>query len=184
MNYFKFKSNYLILKVIPGLYVGGLSSAFNKKQLTENKIRAIISICSGTGGHHFPSNFVVLHLNLHDSKDQKIIDQFFHTNNFIHTHRLKNENVLVHCLAGVSRSVSICAAYLMTVTNLNYKRAIYFIKSRRYEAWPNLGFMNQLKEFGDKLLLEEKNVFMNTFLNLKMLIILNYTKKIVNSVIV
>lgn len=55
--------------------------------------------------------------------------------------------VLVHCLAGVSRSASIVVAYLLTVTNLNYSLALTYLTSRRPCANPNFGFRMQLYRF-------------------------------------
>ena len=66
---------------------------------------------------------------------------------------------IVHCIAGVSRSVSLCAAYLMTHRkseklgifggrgNMGAEEAVKFIQKRRRCANPNPGFMRQLINF-------------------------------------
>ena len=72
-----------------------------------------------------------------------------------------NENAggktIVHCIAGVSRSVSLCAAYLMTtfksekmlwgMGNMGATEAVQYIYKRRNCANPNPSFMSQLKTF-------------------------------------
>ncbi|UZJ51242.1 hypothetical protein CBS101457_000562 [Exobasidium rhododendri] len=55
--------------------------------------------------------------------------------------------VLVHCQAGVSRSVAIVAAYLMRTRLMSLSDAIALIQSRRCQADPNPGFRHQLELF-------------------------------------
>lgn len=52
--------------------------------------------------------------------------------------------VLVHCYAGVSRSVSICMAYLMKVNGMNYQDSKKFLKEKRPCASPNTTFLKDL----------------------------------------
>ncbi len=55
---------------------------------------------------------------------------FDQSNNFIEEER-KRTNVLVHCMAGVSRSVALVIAYLIRHSNMSYDDAFAFVKSRR-----------------------------------------------------
>lgn len=50
-------------------------------------------------------------------------------------------------LAGVSRSVTLVVAYIMTVTKLGWSDALAAVKVARPCAAPNLGFQQQLQEF-------------------------------------
>lgn len=61
--------------------------------------------------------------------------------------RLSGGKVLVHCLAGISRSPTICIAYLMYSRHLSLDQAHDFIKQRRTLISPNLNFMRQLAEY-------------------------------------
>lgn len=54
-------------------------------------------------------------------------------------------NILVHCNAGVSRSVAIVTGFLMRAKGLTYEDAFRIVKSGRYCANPNVGFVTQLK---------------------------------------
>ncbi|KAK9887652.1 hypothetical protein WA026_023731, partial [Henosepilachna vigintioctopunctata] len=47
----------------------------------------------------------------------------------------------------MSRSVTVAVAYIMTVTNLNWKESLKVVKAGRAVANPNLGFQKQLQEF-------------------------------------
>lgn len=55
--------------------------------------------------------------------------------------------VLVHCMAGVSRSVSLITYYLMKKNCLGFYDALAFIKSQRPIVNPNESFKNQLKNY-------------------------------------
>ena len=59
--------------------------------------------------------------------------------------------VLVHCVEGVSRSVSVVAAYLMAERGWSPKDAVEFIKTKRVIANPNFGFVQQLSEYAREL---------------------------------
>jgi len=52
---------------------------------------------------------------------------------------------LIHCAAGMSRSVTIVAAYLIAERGMSAAEAVAFIKKRRPFAQPNDGFMAQLE---------------------------------------
>ncbi|XP_043990318.1 dual specificity protein phosphatase 22-B isoform X2 [Gambusia affinis] len=68
---------------------------------------------------------------------------------FMHECRLKGEGCLVHCLAGVSRSVTLVIAYIMTMTGLGWQDVLNAVRVVRPCANPNLGFQKQLQEFED-----------------------------------
>lgn len=55
--------------------------------------------------------------------------------------------VCVCSLAGVSRSVTLVVAYIMTVTSLGWKEALAAVRVARPCAGPNEGFQRQLQEF-------------------------------------
>ena len=55
--------------------------------------------------------------------------------------------VLIHCMAGISRSVTLTIAYLMSHFGLPMTSAYQYVKERRPAISPNLNFMGQLVEF-------------------------------------
>lgn len=70
---------------------------------------------------------------------------------FIEAAREKNGRVLVHCIQGISRSVTLVIAYLILTKKLNYDEAFKIVQSRRSIASPNLGFAIQLQNFYQRL---------------------------------
>uniref|UniRef100_A0A8C8RKK6 Dual specificity phosphatase 7 n=1 Tax=Pelusios castaneus TaxID=367368 RepID=A0A8C8RKK6_9SAUR len=61
--------------------------------------------------------------------------------------RTKKCGILVHCLAGISRSVTVTVAYLMQKMNLSLNDAYDFVKRKKSNISPNFNFMGQLLDF-------------------------------------
>ena len=59
--------------------------------------------------------------------------------------------MLVHCHAGISRSATVCIAYIMWLKHWTMECAYQFLKSKRSLIAPNLNFMRQLVEFENEL---------------------------------
>ena len=61
------------------------------------------------------------------------------------------KGVLIHCFAGASRSATVVIAYLMYRRMLSFDTAYKFVKERRYETSPNIGFHVLLSNYGEML---------------------------------
>lgn len=68
------------------------------------------------------------------------------TDPFIGRCRADGGRVLVHCNAGVSRSVAVVLGYLMRSERMSYDGALAVVKSVRSCCRPNEGFAKQLRE--------------------------------------
>lgn len=71
--------------------------------------------------------------------------------------RSKGCSVLVHCLAGVSRSVTVTLAYLMHARALCLNDAFSLVRHRKPDVSPNFHFMEQLHSFELQLLKANPN---------------------------
>lgn len=91
-----------------------------------------------------------------DTPEQNLSQYFAVCNDFIHAARLRDGNVLIHCLAGMSRSVTVTVAYIMTVTPMNWRDALKVVRSRRNIANPNSNFQGQLEDFESNRLVDER----------------------------
>jgi len=58
-----------------------------------------------------------------------------------------NGSVLVHCMAGISRSSSLIIYYLMKKYAITYDKAYEFVKKARSIIQPNSGFEKQLRTY-------------------------------------
>lgn len=68
--------------------------------------------------------------------------------------RRKKCGVLVHCLAGISRSVTITVAYLMYSLSLSLNDAYDHVKRCKPNISPNFNFMGQLLDYERTLRLQ------------------------------
>lgn len=101
------------------------------------------SIMSEDGRRLTISSTFVECLDLPETQLKRVIDQSV---GIINAVRAKNGRILVHCNAGVSRSASICIAYLMQSHRMTFDDAYALVKSKRECIQPNHGFLKQLKE--------------------------------------
>lgn len=60
-------------------------------------------------------------------------------------------------LAGMSRSVTVAVAYIMSISNLSWKEALKVVRVGRSIANPNVGFQQQLKDFESTRLQDVSN---------------------------
>ncbi len=66
---------------------------------------------------------------------------------FLDSVKNMNGKALIHCHAGISRSATICMAYLMATKRLRMEEAYEYVKSKRRIISPNFNFMGQLLGF-------------------------------------
>ena len=105
----------------------------------------IIAVCSLTDDpFSFPEHIAHLQLQIEDRIDEEISQHFDTTYKFIEEHRQKG-NVLVHCMAGVSRSATICTYYLMRKWRWGAELSLSAVRSGRPFVRPNDGFYRELR---------------------------------------
>ena len=157
INMIKLSSTIKILKddnvpkeIIPHLFLGSIGSASNLKQLENFQITHIICCASGIK-NFFPDKFKYYNINLLDSEKENIRQYFEESFNFIDNGIKNGGNVLVHCHAGISRSSTILIAYIMKSQKMKVDKVLELIKSKREKVNPNIGFLNQLKEYEKEL---------------------------------
>ncbi|KIH63811.1 dual specificity phosphatase, catalytic domain protein [Ancylostoma duodenale] len=116
----------------------------------------IVSVHDLTAHHPAHDQLKVLKIQLSDCSSADISAHFAATNQFIHGARLKHAAVLVHCLAGVSRSATVVAAYLMTLCDMSFFNALTFMSRKRPVVNPNFGFRMQLCTYADRNMMAER----------------------------
>lgn len=63
--------------------------------------------------YNVPEGFTLHRVAIDDTDKTNILAHFEVCNDIIHSVLQKNQGILVHCQAGVSRSTTLCAAFLM-----------------------------------------------------------------------
>ena len=140
------------------IFLGNISSAKNINLLNDLGIKAVISLDSKQRVSYYDDE--ILFHKVITAKDEEFYDLSQHFNEifeFIEEKR-RFTNILIHCYAGKSRSVAIIIAYLIKKYHMKFEEAFSFVKNKRKEICPNLGFIQQLKKFEEEIF-KEKTIF-------------------------
>ena len=133
-------------KVIDGLFVGSIRSLNHPSAL---KYHNITHILTASDRVQVTIEQGIQHLvlkNLMDHPSANILPHLENSLNFIDDAMLKQKTgILVHCVSGVSRSVSLCCAWLMLRKKYTYEDALSLVQKARRLALPNAGFQAQLR---------------------------------------
>mmetsp|Transcript_59 Transcript_59/g.271 ORF Transcript_59/g.271 Transcript_59/m.271 type:complete len:211 (-) Transcript_59:2381-3013(-) len=163
----------LIAEIQPGFWVGGLGALkeirkIRKADPNSSCAWTIVSIVHSPKLSHFCQSAVKEILEQVNTSDkhceiQRHVewDMADRTDSALLCERLKeilrvmdesnflggypNQQLLVHCAFGISRSVSVCAAWLMSRQNYNLNQAMSKIRAARHDAQPNMGFLANLR---------------------------------------
>ena len=131
------------------LYVSGDTIAQDKNLLLETGITHIVNCASHMVNS--ASGFIQLDLPMSDGGNESILSWIFKSTIFIKNALSENTSnkVLVHCIEGVSRSVTICIAYLILTRKYDYEKSFKIIRSKRRVASPHPKFMAQLIQLSE-----------------------------------
>ncbi|ESO11570.1 hypothetical protein HELRODRAFT_166577 [Helobdella robusta] len=136
-------------RVTPYLFLGSIDS-LNKDKIRQLGVSMVINCAKEIPNVNLPG-VEVIKLDIDDIPSAKIEDYFDQCSDLIRSVKNRNGHVLVHCAAGVSRSASICLAYLMKHHGMSLRRAYSHLKVKRPIIRPNVGFFRQLMEYEKKL---------------------------------
>lgn len=104
-----------------------------------------------------------------DSPNQNIRQYFDISADLVHQISLRDGKTLIHCTAGVSRSATLCIAYLMKYHKLSLIESYNYLKLRRPIIKPNCGFFRQLIEYERELFSNNTvKLIYNEMLNLEL----------------
>ncbi|XP_038678207.1 dual specificity protein phosphatase 5 [Scyliorhinus canicula] len=139
------------VEILPFLYLGSAYHASRPDFLDDLHISALLNV-SRDCAEYFKSKYHYKFIPVEDSATADMSSHFQEAIDFIDHVRHTGGKVLVHCEAGISRSPTICLAYLMRSKELRLEEAFDYIKERRSTISPNFGFMNQLLQYESEIL--------------------------------
>lgn len=122
-------------EIIPKLYLGNVNASIDSELLKHHKINHVLSIIA-RNAHDVPVKSHLL-LNLNDGEEYSY-EQLEQGVIFLKKAIIHQEGVLVHCMAGISRSTSMICAYLMKERQLSPYEAVDLVKNIRNIADPAL----------------------------------------------
>uniref|UniRef100_A0ACD5TPF0 Uncharacterized protein n=1 Tax=Avena sativa TaxID=4498 RepID=A0ACD5TPF0_AVESA len=135
---------------LEGLYLGSVGAALNKDALKSLNVTHVLVVARSLNPA-FPEEFTYKKIEVLDSPDTDLVKHFGECFTFIDEGICSGGNVLVHCFAGRSRSVTVVLAYLMNKHQMSLQSAMSLVRSKRPQIGPNEGFMSQLVNFEKSL---------------------------------
>ena len=132
-----------VAEVVPGLFIGGATAA---RHLPDG-VQRVVNATQHEPCHHADVGVKYLHLSIEDTEGAAISEHFAESNAFIASGLEAGESVLVHCIAGISRSAALIIAYLVAERGHTLAEALDLTRTAREVAKPNQGFLAQLEQF-------------------------------------
>ena len=132
-------------QITEDLFLCGLRG-LSGENIKKNGITHIVNVTSDLPNSTFPGVSVTRYSAL-DEPNQDLKQYFHPAADLIHETIKSGGKVVVHCMAGVSRSTSIVLAYLVKYRNMTLREAFKHTRDRRSIVHPNFGFFRQLIDF-------------------------------------
>ena len=132
--------------IIDNIYLGNSEAASNEEYLKEYNISTVINCAEDLTSVYKELKF--MELNLYDIYEQNLFPKFDIAYKYIKLH--SKNNILIHCVVGMSRSASLVIFYMMKEKGWDYDTCYKYVKERRPIVEPNVGFEAQLRDYYDK----------------------------------
>ncbi|KAJ3608090.1 hypothetical protein NHX12_025140 [Muraenolepis orangiensis] len=150
-------------EVWPNVYIGDEQTAKNKRLLRRMGVTHVLNAAEGmrnsvdTGAGFYDDMAVVYRGVVAEDVVAFDLSQYFYSAaGFIDdTLRDPQNQLLVHCVMGRSRSATLFLAYLMIHRNMTVEEAVDHVAQRR-RIMPNWGFLKQLRQLDERLQEERK----------------------------
>ena len=131
----------------PALWLGGADALKDDTFFTSSGISAVVSVGDEAPPEHWEHIKCRLHINKRDTPDESLAEHFHEVVAFVQSARCTGRAVYIHCHAGISRSSTCCAAYLMAHLSMPLLDAMAHLLRCRDTVCPNPGFREQLAQF-------------------------------------
>jgi protein-tyrosine phosphatase len=130
--------------IIDNIFLGSAFNAATYETLEKFQIKLIINMTSEIT-NYFPDDFKYVRYDLRDDNKQSINSYLENAYNDIIMHQtISDDNILVHCYMGASRSASLVIYYIMRKKNYSFDDALAFVKEKRNIVNPTFRFTKDL----------------------------------------
>ena len=136
-------------EIIDNLWVGNVRSALDKEFIENNNIKLIVNLSKDIGFIDIDGITKVrvpIHDNLSRESDEGMIENFDNAYNIIDKTLGEGDGVLIHCWAGMQRSASLCALYLMKKNRKSFAEVKGQIRNKRSICFtPGVNFSRSIR---------------------------------------
>ena len=149
-------------QIIPGLFIANAATAIDKSFMKKNQISLIVN-CTPSVPNMFPNEVQYSNISIIDApaENYSMYSALSRVLYKIHLYLQLGANVLVHCMAGKSRSATVVAAYLIQYYKYTPRQAIKFVISERSKAFnggKRIVFLQALERLHEDVLKQRKNI--------------------------
>ncbi|XP_038610135.1 dual specificity protein phosphatase 16 [Tachyglossus aculeatus] len=138
-------------RILTHLFLGCQRDVLNKELMQQNGIGFVLNASNTCPKPDFIPESHFLRVPVNDSFCETILPWLDRSVEFIEKAKACNGCVLVHCLAGISRSATIAIAYIMKRMDVSLDEAYRFVKEKRPTISPNFNFLGQLLDYERKI---------------------------------
>ncbi|XP_054159108.1 dual specificity protein phosphatase 16-like [Oppia nitens] len=147
-------SNHGPTRILPFLYLGSQQDALNRDTLRDHNINYELNVSTSCPKPEFIPDTHFLRIAVNDNYNENLLSYFPKAFNFLDKVRESGGCVIVHCLAGISRSATVAISYVMRHLCMSSDDAYRYVKSKRATISPNFNFLGQLLEYEKQLIRE------------------------------
>ncbi|XP_054467496.1 dual specificity protein phosphatase 18 [Anoplopoma fimbria] len=133
-----------LCRVTDHLYLSNGKAAKDSSQVSRCKITCIVNATETKSRVPLHPGVEYVHIPVSDSPVSPLSEHFDEVADKIQLTAERGGRTLVHCNAGVSRSSSLCMAYLMKHRGVALLEAHRWVRTSRPVVRPNNGFWKQL----------------------------------------
>jgi len=148
-------------EIVPRVWIGSKKDALSDDFMRRHSIGMIVN-CTEDIDAPFSGTILSMRIPVHDNPAYNDIfsQHVSHVVSRMHMflRHTTGKNILVHCFAGISRSASLVAAFLMSEYRISMIDAIRFIQSRKPETFgAGVNFVPMLQNI-EKIVMKQKHV--------------------------
>ncbi|ESO87313.1 hypothetical protein LOTGIDRAFT_107379, partial [Lottia gigantea] len=144
-------SNVGPTRILPFLYLGSQRDALSKEIAQINGITYVLNVSLTCPKPAYIQDAHFKRIPINDNYSERMVPFFKEAFQFLDMVRESNGCVLVHCLAGISRSPTLAIAYVMRHLKMMSEDAYRYVKDKRPTISPNFNFLGQLLDYEKKL---------------------------------
>jgi len=146
-----FERQFKMDKITDKIFITSYETSLKIDVMKEYEIKTIIYISEQRKLNNVLTQYKENNIDHHyfecEDRGSENIHKFFSkVVNIIESKKNSEGNILVHCMAGISRSPTLVMAWLIH-QGMTFKEAWNYIKQKRAIVGPNDGFEKQLKEW-------------------------------------
>jgi len=130
------------------IFLGSEYDAMDSSTLKKHNITHVLTIMHKKLPSSITENLTAYkHIAVLDCPSTDLYCHFSEAFEFLNSNSKPGCNTLVHCHQGISRSSTICLAYMMKKTEQTMEACYEKLREKRNVISPNFGFLGQLKRF-------------------------------------